>query len=157
MLGLRKLLWRSFYSLGTLGVGRPMNWRTTSATFDVTKQGRYLPAQWRIQLTIPPWLPEEEVLRAFRLLRGERPKGRKLPKTARPLAVACFVWEQERLEGYRKPSSWRAWFERWNEQHPGHRFKSYRNFREYFFRGNAAVQELNYSWPEPQLSISEDE
>jgi hypothetical protein len=107
MLGLRKLLWRSFYSLGTLGVGHPMNWRTTSATFDVTKQGRYLPAQWRIQLTIPPWLPEEEVLRAFRLLRGERPKGRKLPKTARPLAVACFVWEQERLEGYRKPSSWR--------------------------------------------------
>jgi hypothetical protein len=69
-----------------------------------TKHGSMrLNPQWRIQLTIPPWLPEEEVLRAFRLLRRERPKGRELSKEARTLEVARFVWERERLDGYREP------------------------------------------------------
>lgn len=113
-----------------------------------TKQGStHLNPQWRIRLTIPPWLPEEEVLRAFRRLRKDRPQGRKLPKTARPLEVACFVWERERLDGYREPAPWKAWFERWNEEHPGHRFKTAGNFQEYFFRGNTAVKSLNFEWP----------
>ena len=120
------------------------------------KLNKYLNPQWRIHLTIPPWLPEEEVLRAYRLLRGERPKGRKLPKTTRPLEVARFVWEQERLKGYREPSPWSVWYELWNEENPGHRFESYNNFRTYFFRGDAVVKELNFGWPEPRLGEPED-
>ncbi len=118
-----------------------------------TKHGiMHLNPQWRIRLTIPPWLPEEEVLRAFRLLRKQRPRGRKLPKTARPLEVARFVWEQERRDGYREPAPWKSWYGRWNEEHPGHRFDNYNNFREYFVRGDAAVKELNFAWPrQPSL------
>jgi hypothetical protein len=79
------------------------------------------------------------------------PKGRALPKRTMPLEVARFVWEQERLHGYREPPPWRSWYERWNEEHPGHRRKSYNNFRTYFVRGDKAVKELNFSWPEPRL------
>jgi hypothetical protein len=122
-----------------------------------TKQGRYLSPQWRIRLTLPPWLPEEEVLRAYRLLRGERPKGLKLPKTTTPLEVAGFVWEQERIHGYRKVPSWRTLYERWNEAHPGYRFKSYNNFRMYFMRGGKAVRELNFGWPQPDEEGYSDE
>jgi hypothetical protein len=154
---------------GNLGGTRP---RSESATWFIltgeapqvrpiearweTKHGStHLNPQWRIRLTIPPWLPEEEVLRAFRLLRKERPQGRKLPKTARPLEVARFVWERERLDGYRKPAPWKTWFERWNEEHPGHRFKTVGNFREYFIRGDVAVKDLNFEWPQFRSEMSE--
>ena len=66
------------------------------------KAGHCLNPQWRIRLTIPPWLPEEKVLRAYRLLQKNRTEGRKLPKTTVPLKVARFVWEQEKLNGYRE-------------------------------------------------------
>lgn len=113
-----------------------------------TKQGStQLNPQWRIQLTIPPWLPEEEVLRALRTLRRQRSKGRHMPKTEIPLEVARFVWERERLDGYREPAPWTEWVERWNEEHPGHRFKTASHFRTYFFRGDAAVKHLNFDWP----------
>jgi hypothetical protein len=52
-----------------------------------------------VQLTIPPWLPEEEVLRAVRALRRQRPIGRQMAKTAKPLEVARFVWERMRIDG----------------------------------------------------------
>ncbi len=103
--------------------------------------------QWRIQLTIPPWLPEEEVLQAFRALRRQRPVGRQMPKTAKPLDVARFVWEREKLDGYREPAPWTEWVERWNEEHPGHRFKTASNFRTYFLRGDRTVKHLNFDWP----------
>ena len=99
-------------------------------------------------MTTPPWLPEEEALLAFRLLRRERPKGLKLPKEARTLEVARFVWERERLDGYREPPPWTAWFERWNAENPGHRFKTPSNFRTTFLRGDAAVKGLNFGWSE---------
>jgi hypothetical protein len=65
-------------------------------------------------------------------------------------AETRFVWEQERLDRSRERPPWRTWHEQWNEKHPGYRFKIYNNFREYFFRGDAAVKELNFTWPEPR-------
>lgn len=113
-----------------------------------TKHGSlHLNPQWRIRLTIPPWLPEEEVLLAFRALRRQRPEGRQMPKTSKPLEVARFVWERERRDGYREPAPWTAWVEQWNKEHPGHRFESASHFRTYFFRGDAAVKHLNFDWP----------
>jgi hypothetical protein len=109
----------------------------------------HLSPQRRIRLTIPPWLPEEEVLRALRLLRRQMPKGRKLPKEARTLEVARFVWRQERLDGFRERPSWKAWTERWNKEHPGHRFETPNAFRMAFVRGYVAVTELNFNWPDP--------
>jgi hypothetical protein len=129
--------------------------RSIDARWEAKHGSTHLNPQWRIRLTIPPWLPEEEVLRALRLLRKQMPKGRKLPKTARPLEVARFVWERERLDGYHEPPPWKSWFEQWNELHPGHRFPNYNNFREYFVRGDAAIKELNFSWPEPRFQSSE--
>ncbi len=129
--------------------------RPIEARWETKHGSTHLNPQWRIRLSIPPWLPEEEVLRAFRLLRRERPKGLKLPKEARTLEVARFVWERERLDGYREPPPWKAWFERWNEENPGHRFKSPSNFRTTFFRGDAAVKGLNFGWPEPRSENSD--
>ena len=104
--------------------------------------------QRRIRLRIPPWLPEEEALQAFRLLRRERPKGLMLPKEARTLEVARFVYERKRIDGYREPPPWKAWFERWNEENPGHRFKAPSDFRMYFLRGDTRVRGLNLQSPE---------
>ena len=73
--------------------------------------------------------------------------GRQMPKTAKPLDVARFVWERERSDGYREPAPWTAWLERWNNEHPGHRIETASNFRTYFFRGDAAVKHLNFDWP----------
>jgi hypothetical protein len=74
-----------------------------------------------------------------------------MPKTARPLEVARFVWERERLDGYRKPAPWTKWVKQWNEQHPGHRFKSAGHFCTYFFRGDAALRHLNFDPPNFEL------
>jgi len=52
------------------------------------KGGGYLKPQWRVRLTIPPWLSEMEVLRAYRLMRGQLPRGTGLPKTTTPLEGA---------------------------------------------------------------------
>jgi hypothetical protein len=106
--------------------------------------------QWRIHLTIPPWLPEEEVLQAFRTLRRQRPEGRQMPKTSKPLEVARFVWACERRDGYREPAPWTEWVKEWNDKHPGHRFETASpasHFRMYFFRGDAAVKHLNFDSP----------
>lgn len=119
--------------------------------WSMTGGGKYLNPQWRIQLTVPPWLPQEEVSQAYRLLRGEVSGGRELPKKTKSLEVARFVWEQERKNGYCEPPPWRTWCELWNEEHTDHRFKDYRHFRTYFSRGDAAVKELNFTWPMPRL------
>ncbi|WP_273888842.1 hypothetical protein [Rubrobacter naiadicus] len=123
--------------------------RPIEATWEGKHGVSQLNPQWRIRLTIPHWLPEEEVLRALRLLREERPEGRELPKTERPLEVARFVWQRERADGRRKRPPWKAWFEIWNKEHPGHRFNTPDAFRMAFLRGSAAVKELNFAPPQP--------
>ncbi len=70
-----------------------------------------------------------------------------MPKTAKPLEVARFVWERERLDGYREPAPWTEWLRQWNDEHPGHRIETASNFRTYFFRGDAAVKHLNFDSP----------
>ena len=118
------------------------------ARWETKYSSTHLNPQWRIHLTIPPWMPEEEALRAIRLLRREIPPGQKMPKTATPLEVARFVWEREREDGYREPPPWTKWVEQWNETHPEHRFDSASHFRTYFFRGDAAVKGLNFQAPD---------
>ena len=113
------------------------------------KVGGHVSAQYRVQLTVAPWMPPEEVSHAYRFFRERLTKGRELPKTTRPLEVAGFVWRQERLNGYREPRPWRAWCEQWNAESPeDDRFEDYRHFRTYFLRGDAAVKGLNLNWPE---------
>lgn len=121
--------------------------RPMEARWETKFGSTHLNPQWRIQLTIPPWLPEEEVLRALRTLRRQRPKGRQMPKTAKPLEVALFVWKRERIDGYREPAPWTAWLKQWNNEHPGHRINTASNFRTCFLRGAAAVNHLNFDWP----------
>lgn len=125
--------------------------RPIEARWEAKRGSTHLNPQWRIQLTIPPWLPEEEVLQAFRALRRQRPKGRQMPKTAKPLEVARFVYERDR-EDYRETPPWTAWLKQWNEKHPGHRINTASNFRTYFLRGDAAVTHLNFDWPRSRHS-----
>lgn len=122
--------------------GKAPEVRTIDARW-VPKMGRRLKPQWRIQLTIPPWLTEKEVLQAYRQVRGQVLGGRELPKTTTPLKVARFVWEQERSNGYKRPP-WPVLLKQWNEEHPGARFKTYNHFRMYFTRGAKVVKEANF-------------
>ncbi len=117
------------------------------ARWEKKRGSTYVSPQWRIQLTIPPWLPEEEVLSALRTLRRQRREGRQTPKTEKPLEVARFVWEWCRADGYHGPPPWTEWLRQWNDEHPGHRIETASNFRTYFLRGDAAVKDLNFGWP----------
>lgn len=121
--------------------------RPIEARWEEKYGSTHVNSQWRIQLTIPPWLPEEEVLRAFRTLRRQRPEGRQMPKTAKPLDVARFVYERDRLDEYRDSAPWTKWVEQWNDEHPGHRFRTASHFRTYFLRGDSAVNHLNFGRP----------
>ena len=131
--------------------------RPLDAKWEGKHGSTHLNPQWRIQLTIPPWLPEEEVLQAFRTLRRQRTKGRQIPKTSKPLEVARFVWERERIDGYREPAPWTAWLRQWNNEPPGHRIETANNFRTYFLRGDAAVKHLNFDRPRFSFDASEAE
>ncbi|MGI9048795.1 MAG: hypothetical protein ACR2GU_05405, partial [Rubrobacteraceae bacterium] len=115
-----------------------------------TKKGKYFNPQWRIRLVIPPWVPAEEVSRAYRLMRGQIPEGRELPKKTKTLEVARFVWEQERINGYCEPAPWSLWCKRWNKENPENPINDRGNFRTLFRRGAAAVTELNFNWPRPR-------
>ena len=48
------------------------------------KQGTHLNPHWRIRLTIPPWLPESEVLGAYRQMRRQISGAKNLPKKTTP-------------------------------------------------------------------------
>jgi len=96
----------------------------------------------------PPWLPAEEVSRAYRLMQRQILGGRNRLPEPKAFEIARFVWEQERLTGYHR-AKWRILLEQWNEEHPEDRFEDYRHFREYCMRGVKAVIALNFSWPPP--------
>jgi hypothetical protein len=121
--------------------------RPMEARWEMSHGSKLLGPQWRMHLKIPPWLPEEEIVQAVRTLRKQRPAGRQMPKSEKPLEVARFVYERERLDGFSEPAPWTALLKRWNDEHPGHRFKTASNFRTYFLRGDAAVKRLNFDRP----------
>jgi hypothetical protein len=122
-----------------------------------TKGGsEYLNPQWRIQLTIPPWLPEKEVSRAYRLMQQQILTGRNRLPDPKTLEVARFVWEQWRRNGYQRPP-WTKLFKRWRKQHPWPPFKSYNNFRTICMRGVEAVAELNFGWSRPDETSASEE
>jgi hypothetical protein len=105
--------------------------------------GRRVKPPKRIQLTIPPWLTEREVLRAYQQMREQTLGSTTLPKTTTPLEVASFVWEQERSNDNKRPP-WDVLRQRWNKEHPGSYFETYNHFRTYFKRGEKAVKALTF-------------
>ena len=100
--------------------------------------------EWLMELTLPYWLPDKEVLHAFRVFRAYRGPGLKLPKTKTPLEVARFVWERKRIDGHFRRSPWTSWMKQWNEEHPEKKFQSASHFRTYFLRGEKYVESLNF-------------
>jgi hypothetical protein len=131
---------------------RPLDarWERKRGTFSGRRQRITLSPQWRIRLTAPPWIPTNELLRAYNLLRQRMFEGRiRLPDES-TLEAARFVWEQERQNGYERPS-WPELFERWNAAHPEAAFKNYSNFRMVCVRGIKAVLRLNLTSPKPSL------
>lgn len=112
------------------------------------KESRYASPQWRIGLDISPWVSAEEVSRAYKRIQDQVIEGRKRLPDPKTLEVTRFVWEQERLNGYKKPP-WRILFERWNKKHeedPKAQFETYNNLCMYFTRGEKAVKEFNFDW-----------
>jgi hypothetical protein len=123
--------------------------RPLDARWDTKGGGLYLNPQWRVRLTVPPWLPADEVEKAYRRMQRRILPGKNRGPDPKTLEVARFVWEQERLNGYRRPP-WEALLQKWNEEHPGARFRTYNNFRTYAMRGVEAVVRLNFGWPDEE-------
>ncbi len=134
--------------------GKAPRVRPLDARWEQKSGSDHLAPQWRIRLTVPPWLPAEEVSRAYRLMQDRILEGKiRLPET-KTLEAARFVWEQQKLHGYRKPP-WTLLWERWNTEHPTSRFETYNNFRQYCVRGAAAVVKPNYRTPRPGVTPPE--
>lgn len=120
------------------------------------KRGKHLSPQWRIRLTIPIWLPPDEVLLAYKLMRRRFFEGRIRVPEESTLEAARFVWEQERENGYERPN-WPELFRRWNARYPGGAFKTYNNFRTVCMRGINAIMDLNLSSPKPDSRDASEE
>jgi hypothetical protein len=103
-----------------------------------------------MRLTLPPWISADELLRTYNLMRQRMFEGRIRVPDHNTLEAARFVWEQERQNGYERPS-WAELFERWNAAHPEAAFKNYNNFRTVCVRGIKAVLRLNLTSPKPGL------
>jgi hypothetical protein len=103
------------------------------------EENRYLGSQRRIELNISPWVPAEDVTRAYKRMQKQVLEGRNRQPKPKTLEVACFVWEEERRHEYNRPS-WPVLCERWNKEHPKDQFEDYRHFRTSFTRGAEAVK-----------------
>ena len=112
------------------------------------EENKYLGSQRRIKFNISPWVPAEEVARAYKRMQKQVLEGRNRQPSPKTLEVACFVWEEERRHEYKSPS-WPVLCDRWNKEHPKDQFKDYRHFRTYFTRGAEAVRAALPSWSGP--------
>jgi hypothetical protein len=103
------------------------------------EENRYLGSQRRVELNISPWVPAEDVTRAYKRMQKQALEGRNRQPKPKTLEVACFVWEEERRHEYNK-LSWPVLCKRWNKEHPKDQFENYRHFRTTFTRGAEAVK-----------------
>jgi len=97
--------------------------------------------QLRISLDVLPWVPPEDVLLAYKRVQRRVVEGRNKLPGGKTCEVVCFVWEQDRLNGYKRPP-WSVLCARWNATYRDMTFQKWRSFRASFERGEAAVKEL---------------
>jgi hypothetical protein len=102
-----------------------------------------LKGQWRINLDILSWVPAEDVLLAYKRMQQGAIGGRNKLPGQKTCEVACFVWEQDRLNEYKR-LPWPELCRRWNASNGDTAFKKWRGFRASFKRGESAVKEINY-------------
>jgi hypothetical protein len=116
----------------------------------------YVPFQYDVTFSVLPWVSAKEVERAYRNVQQQLLEETTPRETGpRILEVVQFWWEQFRTRG--PMPSWPAWFELWNQTHPDKKFKKWRNFREYFFRGTKAAQPHYKRFPQAKLSAQEQQ
>jgi hypothetical protein len=107
----------------------------------------YVPFQYDLTLSVLPWVPAKEVERAYRTAQKQLLEETPRETGVRILEVVQFWWEQFRSRG--PMPSWSAWFELWNQAHPEKKFKKWRNFREYVFRGTKEARPQYKRFPQP--------
>ena len=107
----------------------------------------YVPFQYDLTLSVLPWVPAKEVERAYRTAQKQLLEETPRETGVRILEVVQFWWEQFRTRG--PMPSWPAWFELWNQAHPDKKFKKWRNFREYVFRGTKEARPQYKRFPQP--------
>lgn len=110
-----------------------------------------VPFQYDVTFSVLPWVPAEEVENAYRTVQGQLldgPLRKSAPRTgARVLEVVQFWWERFRANG--QMPSWPDSCELWNLTHPEKKFKTWRSFRTYFFRGTKEAQPTYIRFPQP--------
>ncbi len=113
----------------------------------------FVPFQHNVTLSVLPWVPAKEVERIYRNIQKQVLKETSHETSLGILETAQFCWQQFRAKG--PMPSWRIWCERWNQTYPDKRFKTWRNFREYYVRGSKKALPI-YKFPNPKAPTEED-
>jgi hypothetical protein len=91
----------------------------------------YYPNTARIALTAEAWVDAKDLERVYRDVQRQVLGGDNRKKANRTLDAVLFVAQQIRERG---AEAWSKRVERWNEAHPGRRYKSFRELRQVYER-----------------------
>ncbi len=91
----------------------------------------YYPNTARISLTAEAWVDAKDVERVYRDVQRQVLGGDNRKKANRTLEAVLFVAQQIKEHG---AEAWSKRVERWNEAHPGRRYKSFRELRQVYER-----------------------
>ncbi len=97
------------------------------------------PPYAEIGLSLAPWLSDQTVLRAYRLMQQYLPDGERRERDSRRtnrrnLRIFCFVEERTATSNGSRPP-WRQLMEDWNAAHLAERYIDYRRFARDYGRG----------------------
>ena len=97
----------------------------------------------RVELSIAPWVSDEDVVRAYRRAQRTAIEKRNKWPSSKTREVVRFVLGRRRPNGYAKPS-WPTLRDEWNRERPNDRFEDYRHLRGSFERGWKWIEETNF-------------
>jgi hypothetical protein len=96
------------------------------------------PRRAKLTMEVDLWMPAGEVLRAYREVQRAVLPGHNRPVGPASIELVNYVMSVRATESDRR-STWRTLLDRWNLEHPGRRYASYRSFRSAFERASRSL------------------
>jgi len=96
------------------------------------------PRRAKLTMEVDLWMPAGEVLRAYREVQRAVLPGHNRPIGPASIELVNYVKSVRATESDRR-STWRTLLDRWNLEHPGRRYASYRSFRSAFERASRSL------------------
>jgi hypothetical protein len=102
------------------------------------------PRRAKLIMEVDLWMPASEVLRAYRQVQREVLPGHNRPISPDSIDLVNFVMRARASEKDRLRGTWTSLLERWNTEHPRHRYANYRSFRNAFERASRSLLHPTY-------------